>query len=149
VIGLNFVVKLSAKRIACNGTRTSSSWSSETLAELFFGAPIFFPLIFWYYFQHLQQWTNSEQFNVDEYCIWWLWSKILIAIFDSVSVFDSSVACELRRHVQKRNWMREYVRTVEKRNGSRGNVCERRKWRGWPEVNGGGWGFEESFMLSK
>lgn len=25
VIGLNFVVKLSAKRIACNGTRTSSS----------------------------------------------------------------------------------------------------------------------------
>jgi len=45
VIGLNLVVKLSANRIACNGTRTSSSWSSETLAALFFGAPIFFSTV--------------------------------------------------------------------------------------------------------
>lgn len=40
VIGLNFVVKLSAKRMACKGTRTNSSGSSETLVALFFGAPI-------------------------------------------------------------------------------------------------------------
>ena len=41
VIGLNLVLKLSAKRMACNGTRINSSESSETLAPLFFGAPIF------------------------------------------------------------------------------------------------------------
>lgn len=58
VIGLNLVVKLSAKRMACKGTRANSSGSSETLAAPFFGAPILnsppFPL-----FLHQQMTDNS------------------------------------------------------------------------------------------
>lgn len=42
VMGRNFWAKLSAKRIACNGTRARSSGSSETLVPPFLGPISFF-----------------------------------------------------------------------------------------------------------